>query len=111
MKQKIAPKKTNWSWRSQAFRGVIYQLLAVGVVALGVWVLASNTMHNMQVRGIQSGFDFLGDPAGFDIGESLFPFDSASPYWKAYWVGIVNTLRVAIVGIIHMHDLLKSGLA
>ncbi len=100
MKQKIAPKKTNWSWRSQAFRGVIYQLLAVGVVALGVWVLASNTMHNMQVRGIQSGFDFLGDPAGFDIGESLFPFDSASPYWKAYWVGIVNTLRVAIVGII-----------
>jgi len=100
MSTKIPPKKREWSWRSQAFRGVIYQLLAVGVVALGVWFLASNTLHNMQVRGIKSGFDFLGDPAGFDIGESLFPFDSASPYWNAFLVGLVNTLRVAIVGII-----------
>ena len=100
MNLKSPPKKKNWSWRSQAFRGVIYQIMAIGVVALGVWFLASNTMHNMQVRGIQSGFDFLGDPAGFDIGESLFPFDSASPYWMAYLVGLVNTLRVAIVGII-----------
>jgi len=100
MSDKSPHKKQNWSWRSQAFRGVIYQILAIGAVALGIWFLASNTMHNMQVRGIQSGFDFLGDPAGFDIGESLFAFDSASPYWKAYWVGIVNTLRVAVVGII-----------
>ncbi len=93
-------KKKNWSWRSQAFRGVIYQMLAIGAVALGVWFLAHNTLINMQARGIQSGFDFLWDSAGFDIGESLFPFDSASPYWKAYAVGIVNTLRVAIIGII-----------
>ncbi len=100
MSDKSPHKKQSWSWRSQAFRGVVYQIMAIGAVALGIWFLASNTMHNMQVRGIQSGFDFLGDPAGFDIGESLFTFDSASPYWKAYWVGIVNTLRVAIVGII-----------
>ncbi len=100
MTNKSVPKKTKWSWRSQAFRGVIYQLMAVGAVALGIWFLASNTMHNMQVRGIQSGFDFLMDPAGFDIGESLFAFDSSSPYWNAYLVGIVNTLRVAILGII-----------
>ncbi len=100
MTQKSAPKKTPWSWRSQAFRGVIYQLLAIGVVVLGIWVLASNTMHNMQVRGIQSGFDFLTGPAGFDIGESLYPFDSGDQYWKAFLVGLVNTLRVAIVGII-----------
>ncbi len=93
-------KKSRWSWRSQAFRGVIYQILAIGVVALAVWFLARNTMINMQARGIQSGFDFLGDPAGFDIGESLFSFDSAAPYWKAYLVGIVNTLRVAVLGII-----------
>ena len=100
MTEKSPPKKKTWSWRSQAFRGVIYQILALALVAAGVWFLASNTLHNMQVRGIQSGFDFLKGPAGFDIGESLYPFDSAEAYWKAFLVGLVNTLRVAIVGII-----------
>ncbi len=94
------PKKKNWSWRSQAFRGLVYQVVAFGVIALGLWWLASNTLHNMQVRGIQSGFDFLTGPAGFDIGESLFPFDSSEPYWQAFLVGLANTLRVAIIGII-----------
>ena len=100
MNQKSPPKKKNWSWRSQAFRGLIYQILAIGLVVLGVWFLATNTLHNMQVRGIQSGFDFLKGPAGFDIGESLFPFDSSQPYWQAFLVGLANTLRVAVVGII-----------
>jgi general L-amino acid transport system permease protein len=100
MSTKQSPKKTAWSWRSQAFRGIVYQLLAIGAVVVAIWFLASNTMHNMQVRGIQSGFDFLGDPAGFDIGESLYAFDSSSPYWNAFLVGILNTLRVAIIGII-----------
>ena len=100
MTQKSPPTKKSWSWRSQAFRGLLYQVISIAVVALGVWWLASNTLHNMQVRGIQSGFDFLTGPAGFDIGESLFPFDSAQPYWQAFLVGLANTLRVAIIGII-----------
>ena len=94
------PTKKSWSWRSQAFRGLLYQIIAIGLVGLGVWWLASNTLHNMQVRGIQSGFDFLKGPAGFDIGESLYPFDSSQPYWQAFLVGLTNTLRVAVVGII-----------
>src|SRR5215216_4884644 len=57
-------------------------------------------MENMRVRGIQSGFGFLAQPAGFDIGESLVPYDALDPYWKAFVVGILNTLRVAIVGIV-----------
>jgi general L-amino acid transport system permease protein len=54
----------------------------------------------MRTRGIQSGFDFLGQPAGFDIGETLIPYESMRPYWQAFLVGVVNTLRVAIVGIV-----------
>jgi general L-amino acid transport system permease protein len=92
--------KQNWSWRSQAFRGVIYQILAIAVVAFAGWFLASNTLSNMKIRGIQSGFDFLGGTTGFDIGESLYTFDSGEPVWKAFIVGLTNTLRVAIVGII-----------
>ena len=101
MNSKSAPTAPqNRTWRSQAFRGLIYQLLAVAVVVALVWFLAHNTLHNMAVRGIQSGFDFLSGPAGFDIGESLYPFDSAQPYWQAFLVGLSNTLRVAILGIV-----------
>ncbi len=97
---RLPPKKRSWSWRSQAFRGLVYQLLAVGLIVLVVWFLARNTLHNMQVRGIQSGFDFLTQPAGFDIGEGLYPFDSGEPYWRAFLMGVANTLRVAVIGIV-----------
>lgn len=100
MSLKSPPRKNHWSWRSQAFRGLVYQIIAFGMIALTLWFLASNTMTNMRVRGIQSGFDFLSEPAGFSIGESLFPFDSAESYWRAFLVGLANTLRVAAVGII-----------
>jgi len=100
MTPKPPPKKKNWSWRSQAFRGLIYQIVAIALIVAVVWFLAHNTLLNMKIRGIQSGFDFLTSPAGFDIGESLYPFDSSQPYWQAFLVGLTNTLRVAIVGII-----------
>ena len=100
MTTSTAPKKKKWSWRSQAFRGLVYQLIAVLVIGLAVWFLAHNTLINMEVRGIQSGFDFLTQTAGFGIGESLYKFDSSENYWAAFLVGISNTLRVAIVGII-----------
>ncbi len=100
MSEALKPPKKKWSWRSQAFRALVYQIIAVTVIALGVLYLAHNTATNMRARGIQSGFDFLNSAAGFDIGESLFAFDSGESYWRAYLVGMVNTLRVAIVGII-----------
>jgi general L-amino acid transport system permease protein len=100
MTQALVPKKNKWSWRSRSFRGLVYQVLAIGLIGLVIWFLVHNTLVNMRVRGIQSGFDFLGRTAGFDIGESLFPFDSNEPYWRAYLVGLANTLRVAVVGII-----------
>lgn len=89
-----------FSLRSRAVRGWLYQILAVGLVAGLGWLLLSNTLENMRQRGIQSGFDFLGQPAGFDIGEGWLPYDSNDPYWKALLVGLVNTLRVAITGIV-----------
>lgn len=94
------PKKRNWSLRSRAVRGVLYQIIALGLIALAVWFLAHNTLQNMRVRGIQSGFDFLTQPAGFDIGEVLMPYDSMNPYWKAFLIGVLNTLRVALIGIV-----------
>ena len=83
------PRRRDWSWKSQAFRGLVYQILAVALIGLGVWYLAHNTVLNMRARGIQSGFEFLLQPAGFDIGESLIPYDALDPFWKAFLVGIL----------------------
>ncbi len=93
-------RRRTLSWRSRRVRALAYQLLALAVVAFLGWLLVSNTLTNMRLRGIQSGFDFLLQPAGFDIGEGWLPYDSADPYWKAFLAGVVNTLRVAVVGIV-----------
>jgi general L-amino acid transport system permease protein len=97
---RVPSKRRDWSWRSQAFRGLVYQILAIAAVGLAVWYLAHNTLENMRARGIQSGFGFLLGTAGFDIGESLIPYDALDPYWTAFVVGILNTLRVAVVGVV-----------
>jgi|SRR5215831_16911879 len=94
------PKRRDWSWRSQAFRGLVFQVVVLALIAAGVWFLVHNTLENMRARGIQSGFNFLAQPAGFDISETLIPYDALDPYWKAFIVGILNTLRVAIIGIV-----------
>jgi general L-amino acid transport system permease protein len=100
MAERASPKRRDWSWRSQAFRGVFYQIVAILAVAAAIWYLAHNTLANMQARGIQSGFDFMLQPAGFDIGETLINYDALDPYWKSFLIGLLNTLRVAIIGIV-----------
>ena len=93
------PKRSAFSWRSKQARGVVYQVVALATIGFLIWLLISNTLGNMKARGIQSGFDFLLQPAGFDIGEEWIGFDSNNPYWRAFLAGLVNTLRVALIGI------------
>jgi general L-amino acid transport system permease protein len=90
----------HWSWRSRALRGVLYQIIALVVLALAAWLVAGNTLDNMRARGIQSGFGFLSQSAGFGIGESVFDYDASHSYGRAFVVGLTNTLRVAVVGIV-----------
>jgi general L-amino acid transport system permease protein len=77
----------------------IQALLAAGLLA-ALWWLLDVTASNMAERGIRSGFDFLTEPAGFAIGESLLPFDSADSTLRALAAGLANTLRVALPAII-----------
>ena len=100
MSARAPTKKREWNWRSRAARGLVYQVVALLLIAAGIWFLAHNTQQNMQVRGIQSGFDFLEQSAGFDIGETMIAYDPSQSYGKAIWVGVLNTLRVAVIGII-----------
>lgn len=74
-------------------------ILLVFVVML-IW-LGYQTWNNLKSRGIQSGFDFLLDSAGFDIGETTWiDFDASDSYLAAFVVGLFNTLKVSLLGIL-----------
>ena len=88
------------NWRSQRVRAWCYQTVLIGMLIVLVGWLLHNTLGNMRMRGIQSGFDFLLDPAGFDIGESMFAFTSTQTYGSAFLVGLLNTLRVSCIAIV-----------
>ena len=63
---RAAPPRTRvWTWRSKALRSLVYQALALVLVFGAGYYLFSNTLENMRARGIQSGFSFLQQPAGF----------------------------------------------
>ena len=100
MKHQQPPQKRAWSLNSRATRGIIFQALTPALVAAGVWCLWHNMQESMRSRGIESGWDFLGSTAGFDIGETLVEYHPSESYGKAIWVGVLNTLKVAVIGIV-----------
>lgn len=58
-------------WRVPRFRAWIYQAVAIGLLVLAGLVIYQNTMENLSLRGIKTGFSFLGSEAGFAIGETM----------------------------------------
>jgi len=89
-------------YRNPTVRGIAAQLVVLGLVAWALLTIFNNTVHNLRVRGIQTGFDFLFQTAPFAVGFSPF-IDyklGESPYWLVFLIGIQNTIIVAILGII-----------
>jgi general L-amino acid transport system permease protein len=81
-------------------RGLLIQLLVAGaVIALLAW-LGVNTATNLRRQGIASGFDFLGERAGFRISQTLIPYTPDDTFFRAFLVGLTNTLFIAALGII-----------
>src|SRR5690554_4747366 len=93
------PPSPAW-WRNPNIRAVIYQIVALVLVILIGIFLVSITMHNLEHRGIRSGFGFLGNEAGFRIGETAIEYTARDTYGRAILVGLLNTLRVSIIGIV-----------
>ena len=86
-------------WLDARYRAIFFQIaLLVAVVAFGLFIF-HNTYRNLEVRGIASGFGFLGSTAGFDIIMHLVPFKAESSYGQALLVGLLNTLLVAAIGV------------
>ena len=82
----------------EKLRNLLVQALVIGFFAFFIYLIAQQTSYNLEKRGISTGFDFLGMNAGYDISISLIPFTSDDTHLRAYFVGLLNTLMIAVCG-------------
>lgn len=94
------PLRWTFSIYDKKVRGFVYQVaLAISLTVIAVGI-ATQTVSNMRQRGIPLTFDFWNQPAGFQINQTLIPYDTLSTYSQAFWVGVANTLLVSVAGIV-----------
>src|SRR5690348_7237213 len=87
--------------RDPKLRGLVIQILLCVALAGLVYYLVRAAAANLERSHMASGFGFWNQPAGFDISQSLIDYSSsASTYGRAFWVGLLNTLLVAALGIV-----------
>jgi general L-amino acid transport system permease protein len=86
--------------RDRKVRGILFQLLTIiGLVAF-LWYIGSNTVHNIEQRGIRTGFGFLTGTSGFAINDSPIAYNETYTYWRVFEVGLLNTLIISFIVII-----------
>lgn len=86
-------------YRNVKTLAVLAQIAFVVLMGLLFWWLFSNMLASLQRSRIPLGFGFLRQSAGFALSEGI-PFDPSNSYARAFLVGVVNTIRVAVLGLI-----------
>ncbi|MCH7929197.1 MAG: ABC transporter permease subunit, partial [Proteobacteria bacterium] len=100
---KSQPKSSVSFLYDERVRNFFYQTLTAGTFAWLVWYLFTNTSHNLEVRGMNSGFGFLFQTAGFDTDFKLIEYTvGTGTYGRIFFVGVLNTLFVSSIAIVLM---------
>ncbi len=87
-------------WNDKELRGVTIQVITMALLFAFVFFIVNNAITNLETIGKGYSFSFLWDASNYDINQTLIEYDSRSPHWRAAIVGILNTLLVAVAGII-----------
>ncbi|MBW4531430.1 MAG: ABC transporter permease subunit [Aphanothece saxicola GSE-SYN-MK-01-06B] len=93
-----APKPP-W-WRDRRVVPWVVQAVVGLLVLLLIAFLLGNLVRNLTAAGLLLSWRWLQQPAGFDISESVLPFNAQLPYWRALAAGLVNTIRAVVVGLV-----------
>ena len=87
-------------WRNVSFLKWLFQLVVFAIVAaVAIW-LYNNFRNNTAESGIPTNFNFLSSPSSFDIPDDVF--EPTERFQNAFVIGVLNTIRVSIVGIIQL---------
>jgi len=98
---RIRPKEKFDFFHDERVRSVFYQLLTAGIFGWLMWYLIANTAHNLEVRGMNTGFGFINSSAGFDIDFKLIDYSpGVGTYGLIFLIGAMNTLFVSFLAII-----------
>ena len=87
-------------WRDERYLQVLIQVGIVAALILLGYFLLRNLFTALQAQGLTPGFGFLSQTSGFDIGESSIQYSRSSTVLRAFTVGLLNTVRVALLGIL-----------
>ncbi|MBC8259818.1 MAG: ABC transporter permease subunit [SAR324 cluster bacterium] len=88
-------------WRNEEYRSVFFQILTMVVVFVFLGMIGNNVVTNLEIAGKDFSFGFLNYPAGYDITfQPFIPFAPTDTHFDAAIIGILNTLLVAVSGII-----------
>lgn len=79
--------------------GFALQLLFVAALIWVGYEIISNARANLASQRIATGFGFLNNTAGFGVSQTLIPYTESDSYTRVFFVGLVNTLVVAVIGI------------
>ncbi|MGZ2256295.1 amino acid ABC transporter permease [Roseobacter sp. A03A-229] len=82
------------------YRSLTFQGITLLVLIIAIAYLANNLLTNLAAAGLNIAYDFLGDPAGYDINQALLEYNSQSSHARAALVGVLNTLLVAFLACV-----------
>ncbi len=99
MTSPTAPERIPF-WRNVKTIGVVVQLVFVLAIAAGAGLLVSNVLTALRTANLPADFSWMGSRAGIPIAETPIPYAVSDPYWRALLIGFMNTLRVALIGVV-----------
>src|SRR6201997_1401836 len=80
--------------------GFVLQILFVMILVWIGYEIFVNARANLENQRITSGFGFLNNTAGFDVSQSLIPYNGSDTYTRVFLVGLTNTILVSVVGFV-----------
>jgi len=82
-------------------RSIAYQVILCAIILFLAYSAVRNAAENLARAKIASGFGFWNQTSGFDISQTLIEYSAQTgTYGRAFWVGLLNTLLVAAIGIV-----------
>ena len=100
MQQNADAKTTIPFWRDERILKILGQIAFVALVIFVGSLIYKNMQAGLARMGIGLSYSFFDGTSGFDLAETLFPYDRNSTFWQAFLAGLLNTLQVSILGII-----------